>query len=189
MANVRHIAAALLLGLLAGCSPRPGAPPAPAQASDPASAIEAQPPAPGAGPQASATGRDLEAIHLCELISNAEVAALFGAQPARDDLEGVTGSGCTYQVTPDGGATIHNVFVYLYAEDLAQVSLTLVRDEGGSSVEGMGDEAYMQYESDTEQYRLVALRRGDFGLEISGPGEQGLLSLGQLILDRLPAEG
>ena len=113
----------VLLAALAGCGPSPAlgeAPPAEA-------ATQIAPPA--AAPSAASTGwRDLEVVNLCALIHNDEVAALLGVEPTRADLEGATGPACSYQITPDGGSTVQNIFVYLSGADLAEVSLTLARD-------------------------------------------------------------
>jgi hypothetical protein len=84
---------------------------------------------PAAAPSAASNGwRDLEVVNLCALIHNDEVAALLGVEPTRADLEGATGPACSYQITPDGGSTVQNIFVYLSGADLAEVSLTLARD-------------------------------------------------------------
>ena len=179
----------LTILLLAACGGRPQAVPAPTDSgaeSMPAGPTE---PAPTTQPVASSDGRDLEAINLCALITNAEAAETMAAQPARGDLEGVTGPNCSYQITPDGGSTIQNVYVYLSTQELAEVSLSLLRDAGGTEVEGLGSTAMVVYEADSEQYRLVVLRSGDFGFEILAPSEEGAQQLARLILERLPAEG
>jgi hypothetical protein len=176
---------ALSLGILvamSGCSPSSApttAPNEPATLAAPAAAAPTE-------PSAASTGwRDLEAVNLCVVIGNIEVANLLGVEPTRGDLEGVTGPKCSYQVTPDGGVTVQNIFVYLYGEDLAEVSLTLARDAGGAAVEGLGDEAYMVYEAGEGQYRLTGIRNGDFGFEILCPDDAGAIRLAELILERL----
>jgi len=71
------------------------------------------PPADEPTEASSASGgwRDLEGVNLCSLIHNDEVAELLGAEPTRGDLDGAAGPNCTYQITPDGGATVENLFV------------------------------------------------------------------------------
>lgn len=175
--------------LIAACGPRPQDAPAPTLPPAEAASITATPATPSTHAAPLDVGRDLEAVNLCALISNAEAAESMAAQPARDDLEGVTGPNCVYQITPDGGSTIQNVYVYLYALDLAEVSLALLRDAGATQLDGLGSDALVAYEADSEQYRLVGLRSGDFGFEILAPSEQGAQRLARLILERLPAEG
>jgi len=175
--------------LIAACGPQPQAAPTSPASGGEGTPIVADQPAPSTQPAASGGGRDLEAIDLCALITNAEVAEIMAAQPARDDLEGVTGPSCSYQITPDGGSTIHNVYVYLHAQDLAEVSLSLLRDAGATELDGLGSAALVAYEADSEQYRLVVLRSGDFGFEILAPDEDGAQRLARLILERLPGEG
>jgi len=119
------------------------------------------------------------------LVHNGEVAGLLGEEPTRGDLEGATGPNCSHQITPDGGGTVQNIFVYLHGEDLAGVSLTLARDAGGTAVKGLGDEAFLLHESGDGQYRLTVILNGDFGFGILCPDDAGTIRLAELILERL----
>ncbi len=169
--------------VLVSCSPTaPSAMPAPTvAATQPVPAVaEAT-----VAPAALGGWRDLESVNLCSLIHNDEVAELLESEPTRGDLDGATGPNCTYQITPDGGATVENLFVYLYGEDMAEVSLTLARDAGGTLVEGLADEAYLVHEVEEGQYRLIGVRKGDFGFEILSPDDDGAVRLAELILGRL----
>ena len=187
--SARHLLLSVSALLLIGaCGPQPqGATPSTASGGE-GTPIDSTLPVPSTQSAPSGGGRDLEAVNLCALISNAEAAESMAAQPARGDLEGVTGPNCTYQITPDGGATIQNVHVYLHAQDLAEISLSLLRDAGATQLDGLGSVAMVAYEADNEQYRLVGLRNGDFGFEILAPSEEGAQRLARLILERLPAE-
>jgi hypothetical protein len=170
---------------LAACStsgdPAPQAQPA---ANEPAAPPQAEGQEP-TQPPASDGGRDLEAVNLCDLIPNEEVAGWFAAEPTRGNLEGASGPSCIYQITPDGGSTVHNIYVSLVGTDLAEVSLTLARDEGGEVIPGLADESLILYADDEQQFHLIGIRRGDFGFEIAAPEEQGAIRLAEAILDRL----
>lgn len=185
MSNFRTLRlTAIALALTACATATDPVPEAELAAVEPAApaAVEAQAPTQAPPPDA---GRDLEQVNLCDLIPNEEVAGLFAAEPTRGNLEGASGPSCIYQFTPDGGSTVHNVYVALVGTDLAEVSLGLARDEGAEPVAGLADESLIRYVDDEEQFRLTGMRRDDFGFEIAAPEEQGAIRLAQLILDRL----
>ena len=188
MSIVRFASYILLLVAVTGCAAAPDSTPAPV--ADQAPPIEGVSvvstlPVPNQEPGSSSGWRDLEAVNLCALIHNKDVATLFGAEPTRGDLEGVTGPNCTYQITPDGGDTVHNIYVYLFGEDVVDVSLMLARDSGGEVVAGLGDESYLYFDEADQQYHLAGVRQGDFGFEITAPDDEGALRLAELILERL----
>jgi hypothetical protein len=90
--------------------------------------------------------------------------------------------------TPGGFAHRH-VSSCLHARDLDEVSRSALRDPGASQLDGLGGNALAAFEADSEHYRLVRLRSGDFGFEILAPSEEGAQRLARLILERLPADG
>jgi hypothetical protein len=175
MSRTRFAVIILVGAALTACNP----------SADPAPQAEVPQAAPTEVSEPPINWRNLDDVRMCELIHNEEVAALFQAEPMRGDLEGATGPNCSYQVTPDGGDTVGNIFMYLYTGDMADVSMTLARQAGGEAVAGLGGEAYLVCEDAEAQFRLIGNRQGDFAFEILAHDDQGATRLAEMILERL----
>jgi hypothetical protein len=203
MNKLRIPAFVLALVLLAvACSPgQPAAPTSQPQAttSGQVTPVATQPPAPTlenalptTAPAASvqptvppASGRDFMKIDVCSLVSDKEVAQLDNGtvqSPAQNSDLGTT-RGCSYGVTTaDGG--YDNVIIYVEPPDLLEASLELSTDKG-TPVAGIGDQAYLQKDADTGQFRLLAERKGDFGVEVIGENSDAVVAIAKLLLPRL----
>jgi hypothetical protein len=151
--------------------------------------VNATPSAPPATPAeqtaAPASGRDFTQIDVCSLISDQEVAQLDNGSvqsPAQNSDLGTT-RGCSYGIqTADGG--YDNVIIYVEPPDLLEASLELSTDKG-TPVTGVGDQAFLQKDVDAGQFRLLAERQGDFGIEVIGENGDALVAIAKLLLTRI----
>jgi hypothetical protein len=132
-----------------------------------------------------ASGRDFTQIDVCGLISDQEVAQLDNGSvqsPAQNSDLGTT-RGCSYGIqTADGG--YDNVIIYVEPPDLLEASLELSTDKG-TPVAGVGDQAFLQKDVDAGQFRLLAERQGDFGIEVIGENGDALVAIAKLLLTRI----
>jgi hypothetical protein len=132
-----------------------------------------------------ASGRDFTQIDVCSLISDQEVAQLDNGSvqsPAQNSDLGTT-RGCSYGIqTADGG--YDNVIIYVEPPDLLEASLELSTDKG-TPVAGVGDQAFLQKDVDAGQFRLLAERQGDFGIEVIGENGDALVAIAKLLLTRI----
>jgi hypothetical protein len=199
---------AALACLVTGCaSNQPAAPSSPPQATAPGAAMPAatQPPAATALPAQSeptsvapassttaaeptappGSSRDFTQIDVCSLVSDQEVAQLDNGtvqSPAQSSDLGTT-RGCTYGIqTADGG--YDSVIIYVEPPDLLEASLEL-SDNKGTPVAGLGDQAYLQEDTDASQFRLLAERQGDFGVEVIGENSDALVAIAKLVFTRI----
>jgi hypothetical protein len=154
-----------------------------------ATEVNAAPTAPPATPAEQtappASGRDFTQIDVCSLISDQEVAQLDNGSvqsPAQNSDLGTT-RGCSYGVkTADGG--YDNVIIYVEPPDLLEASLDLSADKG-TPIAGVSDQAFLQKEVDTGQFRLLAEHQGDFGIEVIGENGDALVEIAKLLLTRI----
>jgi hypothetical protein len=143
-------------------------------------------PATPAEPSAVPTsGRDFTQINVCSLVSDQEIAQLDNGSiqsPAQNSDLGTT-RGCSYGIqTADGG--YDNVIIYVEPPDLLEASLELSPDKG-KPVAGVGDQAFLQQDVDAGQFRLLAERQGDFGIEVIGENGDALVAIAKLLLTRI----
>jgi hypothetical protein len=132
-----------------------------------------------------ASSRDFTKIDVCSLVSDQEVAQLDNGSvqsPAQKSDLGTT-RGCSYGVqTADGG--YDNIIIYVEPPDLLEASLDLSTDKG-TPVAGIGDQAFLQKDVDAGQFRLLAERKGDFGIEVIGENGDALVAVAKLLLTRI----
>jgi len=193
---------AALACLVTGCtSNQPAAPSSPPQATAPgaampaATALPAQNEPTSVAPASSTTAaeptappsssRDFTQIDVCSLVSDQEVAQLDNGtvqSPAQSSDLGTT-RGCTYGIqTADGG--YDSVIIYVEPPDLLETSLEL-SDNKGTPVAELGDQAYLQEDTDASQFRLLAERQGDFGVEVIGENSDALVAIARLVFTRI----
>jgi hypothetical protein len=145
----------------------------------------AAPATPSEQTAAPTSGRDFTQIDVCSLISAQEVAQLDNGSvqsPAQNSDLGTT-RGCSYGIqTADGG--YDNVIIYVEPPDLLEASLDLSTDKG-TPVAGIGDQAYLQNDVENSQFRLLAERQGDFGIEVIGENRDALVTIAKLLLTRI----
>lgn len=102
--------------------------------------------------------------------------------PAQNSDLGTT-RGCSYGIqTADGG--YDNVIIYVEPPDLLEASLELSTDKG-TPVVGIADQAYLQKDVDAGQFRLLAERQGDLGIEVIGENQDTLVAIAKLLLTRI----
>ena len=134
---------------------------------------------------APSSSRDFTQIDVCSLVSDQEVAQLDNGtvqSPAQSSDLGTT-RGCTYGIqTADGG--YDSVIIYVEPPDLLEASLEL-SDNKGTPVAGLGDQAYLQEDTDASQFRLLAERQGDFGVEVIGENSDALVAIAKLVFTRI----
>jgi hypothetical protein len=153
----------------------PGSPPPASQA-----------PAPTA-PPASTTGRDYSSLNVCQLLIGPQVESLtLGKLLSDPQASSVTDlAGCTYEIDPPGGDTYANYIVYVEPAALIQASLAL--GDSGDPVQGLGDQAFVQYDADNEEYRLQGTISGD-GFEVIGDDKDATLAIGQALVALIEAQ-
>jgi hypothetical protein len=207
--NKIRIASILVVvaGLISACASNQPATPTnqpfsqPSQATTPAKILPTatEPPAatavnvaPTAAPATSTeqsppqtSGRDFTKIDVCSLISDQEVAQLDKGSvqsPAQNSDLGTT-RGCSYGVTTSDGG-YDNVIIYVEPPDLLEASLDLSTDKG-TPIAGIGDQAFLQKDVDAGQFRLLAERKGDFGIEVIGENGDALTAIAKLLITRI----
>ena len=85
---------------------------------------------------------------------------------------------------PQGGADTYDFF--LYEASMVQALLSVnTPAEKGAPVPGLWTEAYVGPAVGSKQLRLIALQKGDMGIEIQGPNSDALIALGKLAVSRL----
>jgi hypothetical protein len=118
---------------------------------------------------ASSSPRDLSSMNACTLIPGEAVAKALNATLSDPGNPG-TGSGgpdCTYGLIPNGatvGTQLYNIFIL--SPDLYDISQNAFVD--GQPIAGLGDKAVMGTRAGTTSYDLIALKTGEFAIEVIG---------------------
>ncbi|MBM2843674.1 MAG: hypothetical protein HW404_1511, partial [Anaerolineales bacterium] len=179
------LAAAAMAASLLGCWPTTDVQGGPTAAAP----FGAEPTAPTTPPELAptpapaASGDDVSSYIACEIVTAQDVADLVGG-PIYRELEQEPSPACIYEIVagPDGYAQF---IVYIEPTDMVEPLIENIPDQLGDPLPGIGDAAYLKYDEAAENYRLIVLVRGRFGLEVSGEGEEWVLGIGELFLSRL----
>ncbi len=175
------ISAALALAVVA-CGGQ--APTLPTGSSGGGAAEPTSPPPQAQPAPPSSLGIDVSAIVACDLVSAQEAADLMGGTIYRE-LEQQPSPSCTYEVDPPGPDDYSTFIVSIEPTDWVEPFIENTPEDLGDPVPGIGDVAYLKYDETAENYDLMALVRGRFGLEIHGDDKDGTLALGALFMSRL----
>ena len=74
--------------------------------------------------------------------------------------------------------------IFVEPPDLLEASLELSTNQG-TSVAGVGDQAFLQNDVDAEQFRLLAKGKGDFSIEVIGENSHTQVAIAKLLFERL----
>lgn len=126
--------------------------------------------------------RDLSKLDACKILTGADLTAATKRKVIR------TAGGekhCTYVLeAPKGGADTYDFF--LVEASIVQALLSVKTSaEKGTPVPGLWTEAYIGPAVGSSQLSLIALQKGDMGMEIQGPDKDVLIGLGKLAASRL----
>ena len=136
-------------------------------------------------PASLASARDFTQIEVCNLVTDLEVAQLDNGtvqSPAQSSDLGST-RGCSYGITTaDGGYDY--VIIYVEPPEFVEASLELSTEQG-TPIPDLGDQAFLQEDTDAEQFRLLVERPGDFGIEVIGENADALVAIARLLLTRI----
>jgi hypothetical protein len=128
-------------------------------------------------------GRDLNKLRPCAVVTGKDVAAIAKGKLMSDPLGGA--SACSYLIERANG----EVESYgLSFQPAAAVEATLKAQppaEKGERVSGLWDEAYLSKRFMASGFSLVALRRGDMALEVTGERKDVLIAAAKLAIARL----
>ena len=126
--------------------------------------------------------RDLAKLDACKILTPADLAAATKRKVIRSAGGEVH---CTYVLeAPQGGADTYDFF--LHEASMVQALLSVnTPAQKGTPVPGLWTEAYVGPAVGSEQLRLIALQKGDIGIEIQGPNSDALIALGKLAVSRL----
>ena len=147
--------------------------------------LPAQGPAAPTRPPAGSSGPDLSSLNVCELVTPEEVAGLAGGT-SRDEpnqSSDATFSMCWYELDAAGGAYEYYI-VYVESAEMGQLAIDMEAGDIGDPVPGLGDQAYVRFVEDEDQFRLIVIR-GDIALDMAGTRAEVLQEIASLLLERL----
>jgi hypothetical protein len=164
--------------------------PTEATANQPSSATatpaSAEPTIAQAEPTASGGGRDYASLDVCQLLPGSVVESLTQGTQLQDPQSTSGGdlAGCYYEIQPGGTGTYANYIVYVEPADFVQANLAI--SDAGDPVPGLGDQAYIGYDSDNEEYRLQGVVGND-GFEVIGDDQAATLAIGKALVPLIAA--
>jgi hypothetical protein len=161
----------------AACDSKKETPPA-KSASGPAKSAPAAP---------AARERDLSGLQLCEIVKGAEVVKIAGGAKLAAPATSVP-RGCMYVVERPGGGADHFNLRVESASLEAIVIDSLTPQEQIEKVAGPWDDARLSRAKLGGGLRLMALRRGDIGIEVAGERKEAMIEIARLASSRIPKE-
>jgi hypothetical protein len=137
----------------------------------------------GATGLAGQKGRDLSKIDACKILSTADVEATL----KRKIMKTLTAEKHCMYIPADPQAVADAYDFFLEEAAMAEMLLQMKKGtEKGTPVPGLWTEAYIGPSTGTPNLlTLVALKKGDMAIEISGMSKDGLIALARLAVSRL----
>jgi len=146
---------------------------------------EAPPGKPSAVPAATkspAKGRDISALKACEIVTPDKAASIAGGKLLTMPPAG--GSTCMYVLEVPKGTESYNFTIKSAA---AYEALLLVKGEKekGEKIPGLWEEAYLAPRELAKGYSLIALKRGDIAIEVTGERKEVLIEIARIATARI----
>jgi hypothetical protein len=141
-----------------------------------------QPPAQEAPRAAAAQGRDVSALKACEVVTPQEAAGIIGGRLLSEPPAGFPN--CAYVVEVNGTTESYRlVFAEpgLYA---ATVGLPEFQQKA-ERLTGLWDEAYVHPREMGEGFSVIAVRRGDIAMEVSGERKEPAIEIAKLAVSQI----
>ena len=146
------------------------------------SAQNSQPAGGEASEVRAAQGRDISTLRACEIVSPQEAAGIIGGKLLNEPPVGLPNCGYVVEV---GGQT--ESYRLVFAEPgLYAASFTLPEfKEKAERLTGLWDEAYVHPREMSEGFSVIAVRRGDIAVEVSGERREPAIEIAKLAASRV----
>jgi len=131
---------------------------------------------------ASKPSLDITALQACNIVKPAEVAAIVGGTLATESTW--SGPNCMYVIELGTGVESYRVS-YQEPGMMAAMLDVMTPEEKGESISGEWDEAWFGKQAIGGGLHLLALRRGELAMEISGERREPVLELARLAAARV----
>jgi hypothetical protein len=140
-------------------------------------------PAASAPAPAPKKGRAISALRACEIVSDKEVASLAGGKSLVTPTH--KGPICMYVVELPGGDVESYQLLFQSPDLIEPLLIHLSPAEKGEEIPGLWDEAYLGPEPFGKGLRILAIRRGDAGMEVSGDRREVILGIAKAAASRV----
>ncbi|TAN43361.1 MAG: hypothetical protein EPN25_00865 [Nitrospirae bacterium] len=137
---------------------------------------------PAATAQSAPKGRDISGMKACEIVTPDEAAARAGGKLLTKPIPG--GSTCMYVLEVPKGTESYNFSIQPAAMYEALLSVKSEKEKG-EKIPGLWEEAYLAPRDLTKGFSLIALKRGDIAIEVSGERKEVLLEIAKLAVSRI----
>jgi hypothetical protein len=126
--------------------------------------------------------RDVSTLKACEIVSPREVAALVGGTLLNEPPAGFPN--CTYVVEVTGDTESYRLN---FADPHVYTAMldTQSEAEKGERLSGLWDEAYVQPRAIGRGFTVIAVRRGDIAMEVSGDRKEPAVAIATLAVSRV----
>lgn len=144
-------------------------------------AAQLQPPAAPAG-TAPAAGLEPSTLKACEIVTPQDAASIAGGRLLNEPPTGY--SNCAYVIEVKGQTESYRL-AFTGPGSYAAMLAAQTDAEKGERLEGLLDEAFVQPRAMGGGFSVVALRRGDVALEVSGDRRDAAVGIARLAASRV----
>ncbi|MHB8882050.1 MAG: hypothetical protein ACYC69_11145 [Thermodesulfovibrionales bacterium] len=148
----------------------------------PQDAPQARPSAVPAAARPAPQGRDISGLKACEIVTPDEAASRAGGKLLARPIPG--GSTCMYVLEVPKGTESYNFRIQPASMYEALLSVKSEKEKG-EKIPGLWEEAYLAPRDLTKGFSLIALKRGDIAIEVSGERREVLLEIAKLAVSRI----
>jgi hypothetical protein len=136
-----------------------------------------------AGVCAAQKGADPAKIRACDVVTGAEVASAAKGKLVSPPLG--SGPSCRYTVEVAGGAVEAYQTMFQPAAGAQAVVAAQSPAERGEKIAGLWDEAYAGKRPMADGFSVLAIRRGDIAIEVTGERRDVALAIAKLAASRV----
>jgi hypothetical protein len=133
-------------------------------------------------PIPASTSRDISALKACEIVPPQDVISIVGGKLLNEPPAGFPN--CVYVLEVEGNTESYRL---VFAEP--QLYTAMLDSQGdvekGERLAGLWDESYLQPRASGAGFSLIAVRRGDIALEVSGDRREPVIAIAKLAASRV----
>lgn len=135
-----------------------------------------------AGQAAAPPRRDVSRLKACEIVSPKEAATIVGGTLLNQPPAGF--ANCTYVVEVTQGTESYRLN---FADPQLYTAMLNTQSEAekGEQLSGLWDEAYVQPRALGSGFTVIAVRRGDLAMEVSGDRKEPAVAIAKLAISRI----
>jgi hypothetical protein len=131
------------------------------------------------------TPRDLTKLDPCKVLTSADLAAATKGKVSTSVGGGLGATACMWVIDSPSAAGTYQL-MFQKADLIKAVWDVSSPAEKGTPVPSLWDEAYLKPPGpNSDQYILVALKKGDMAIEVHGVAKDAVTSLGKTAISRL----